>query len=310
MHYLVTGGAGFIGGQLAKKLIEYQHQVTIVDDLSTGCVTNVPLSAQFIQGDCALPETIARLNVQKFDAILHFAGQSSGEISFDDPVRDLNANTTSTLLLLQYAVRTGCKRFVYASTMSVYGQREGVEQFAENDPSNPLSFYAVGKLASEQYLKIYQKQYGIKPTSLRLFNVYGPGQNLENLRQGMVSIYLKQFVDDSYQHVEVKGALNRFRDLIYIDDVVGVTLKLLEDPRSFGEVFNVGTGVKTTVEEIISTLRFILESKKETKMRQGTPGDQFGIYADVSKLRQLYSDYAVTSLEAGVRKWLTLLKLR
>ena len=138
---------------------------------------------------------------------MHIAGQSSGEVSFENSIYDIESNVISTLCLLDYAVKTGCKRFIYASTMSVYGEQGNKEQFSEVDVARPKSFYAVGKLASEHYLRIYQEQHGIKYTALRYFNVYGEGQNLANLKQGMISIYLKQFIDDTFKEVQVKGPL-------------------------------------------------------------------------------------------------------
>lgn len=287
MNILLTGGAGFIGSVIASKLIAQGDSVTIIDNLSTGFLANVPSKATFIEGDASCLATIKKLN-NKFDAILHIAGQSSGEISFENPVNDLNSNTISTLSLLNYAVATGCKRFIYASTMSVYGEIKGIEQFSENDDVNPKSFYAVGKLASEHYLKIYNHEYGIDYTSLRYFNVYGAGQNLENLKQGMVSIYLKQFIDDKYKTVKVKGSLDRFRDFSYVDDVADVTIESINHSGFYNDTFNIGSGIKTTVRELVESIRQILNSSKEIVVSEGTLGDQFGIYANNQKLTKIY----------------------
>ena len=288
MKYLVTGGAGFIGSRLALLLLELDHNVVIVDDLSTGYKSNIPTAAEFVQGDCSSDETIERLNTEKFDAIFHLAGQSSGEISFEDPIRDLSCNTTSTLRLLDYARKTSCIRFVYASSMSVYGQSEVKVDCAENDPAAPTSFYAVGKLASEHYCRVYSREYGINTTSLRLFNVYGPGQNMENLKQGMVSIYLKQFLDPSIPEVVVKGSLSRFRDLVYIDDVVDAIWSLSNNPETTNRIVNVGTGLKTTVSEMISMIQKTVNSKKQVRVESGTSGDQFGVIANTEVFRTLY----------------------
>ena len=113
MNYLVTGGAGFIGSALVRKLLSNKSTVTVIDNLSTGYLSNIPESATFIQGDVSDERVFHFINGEKFDAILHLAGQSSGEISFDDPVNDLNSNVTSTIRLLEYAVRSNCKRFLY-----------------------------------------------------------------------------------------------------------------------------------------------------------------------------------------------------
>jgi UDP-glucose 4-epimerase len=155
MKYLVTGGAGFVGSKLARELLRNGNEVVVMDNLSTGYISNIPQQAHFIEGDCSDPATIEKLEETQFDAIFHIAGQSSGEISFEDPVYDINCNTVSTLLLLQYARRTDCKRIIYASTMSVYGDSP-TEMVSEESPTHPKSFYSVGKLASELYFKDIQ----------------------------------------------------------------------------------------------------------------------------------------------------------
>jgi len=307
MKYLVTGGAGFIGSAIAKKLIEENNEVWIIDNLNTGYVLNIPSDAIFIEGDFSKDEVISRLNETKFDAIFHIGGQSSGEISFEDPEYDLNTNTLSTLKLLQYCVKTNCKKFIYASTMSVYGEQARKEQFSETDETNPKSFYAVGKLASEKYMEIFLKQFGIDYVSLRYFNVYGPGQNLENLKQGMVSIYLKQFLDDSFDKVIVKGNTNRFRDLIYIDDVVNITIDSMKNQNYNNQILNVGTGIKTTVEEILTLIKKYTNSSKEIEIHQGTLGDQFGIFADNRKLKSLYKK-PLLNFEIGLKNMIDWIK--
>ncbi|MFA6136942.1 MAG: NAD-dependent epimerase/dehydratase family protein [Sulfurimonas sp.] len=305
--YLVTGGAGFIGSAIAKKLINQGNEVYIIDNLQTGYSSNIPKHAIFIEGDFSKDETISKLNNTKFDAIFHIGGQSSGEISYDDPEYDLNTNTLSTLKLLQYSVKTGCKKFIYASTMSVYGEKENQEQSSELDETNPKSFYAVGKLASEKYMDIFSKQFGIDCIALRYFNVYGPGQNLENLKQGMVSIYLKQFLDDSFEKVIVKGDLNRFRDLVYIDDVVDITIASSNNSKFNNEIINIGTAKKTTVGEILTLIKKYTNIDKEIEITQGTPGDQFGIYANNEKLLSLYNK-ELTSFNDGLIKMITWIK--
>jgi len=299
--YLVTGGAGFIGSAIAKKLLQDDNEVYIIDNLNTGYLENVPNEAKFIDGDFSKDETISKLNNIKFDVIFHIGGQSSGEISYEDPEYDLNTNTLSTLKLLQYCVKTGCKKFIYASTMSVYGEQKDKEQFSEEDEVNPKSFYAVGKLASEKYMDIFSKQFGIDFVALRYFNVYGVGQNLENMKQGMVSIYLKQFLDDKFKEVEVKGDLNRFRDLIYIDDVVDITIEASKNEQFKNSIINIGTGKKTRVKDILELIQKYTQSHKKVMITDGTPGDQFGIYANNELLKSLYQKELIR-FEDGVQK--------
>lgn len=289
MKYLVTGGAGFIGSSIVKLLLHKNNEVIVIDNLKTGYKSNIPQNVEFIEGDFSKDEIISKLNDRKFDGIFHIGGQSSGEISFEDPEYDLSTNTLSTIKLLQYCIKTGCKKFIYASTMSVYGEQSGKEQFHEEDETNPKSFYAVGKLASEKYMEIFSKQFGIDYVSLRYFNVYGPGQNLENLKQGMVSIYLKQFLDDNFSEVIVKGNTQRFRDLIYIDDVVNITIEAMENKNFSNRILNIGTGKKTTVDDILKLIQVYTKSNKKVKIIKGTLGDQFGIYANNDRLLTLYN---------------------
>lgn len=304
--YLVTGGAGFIGSAIVKQLLKNGHSLHVIDNLKTGYIENIPQEVNFINGDFSKDEVIAQLNNTKFDGIYHIGGQSSGEISFEDPEYDLNTNTLSTLKLLQYCVKTDCKNFIYASTMSIYGEQEGKEQFSELDEVNPKSFYAVGKLASEKYMRIFSKQFDINFVALRYFNVYGPGQNLDNLKQGMVSIYLKQFLDDKFDKVVVKGDTNRFRDLIYIDDVVNITIESMMNSQYNNQIINVGTGYKTNVFEILRLIKMYLKSDKEIIVLDGTPGDQFGIYANNAKLLSLYNQQLVPFEEGlkGMIDWI------
>jgi len=141
-------------------------------------------------------------------------------------------------------------------------------------------------------------QSGLRTTALRLFNVYGPGQNMANLRQGMVSIYLAQLL--SKDVITVKGSLDRFRDFVFIDDVVEAFSHCMDDERSFGQVYNVATGVKTTVKELLEALMRAATMKKEVIISGGTAGDQGGIYADVGKINTDLGFSAKTDLAKGL----------
>lgn len=299
--YLVTGAAGFIGGAVSKKLISQGHKVVTIDNLSTGFREEIPSGVFLIEGNCQDITIINKLNDYTFDAILHIAGQSSGEISFDDPIYDLQTNTQSTLLLLKYALRTGCRKFLYASTMSVYGDQPD-KPVSEDACKSPKSFYGVGKIASEHYMRIYN-QYGIDSVALRLFNVYGPGQNMENLRQGMVSIFLAQAIKS--QHIHVKGSKDRFRDFIYIDDVVNAFLSFIEESNTNNDFrfYNICTGIRTTIEELIELMKDQLPFEFSVEYSGSTSGDQFGITGDPSKIKNEISWVAKYSLKEGMKNF-------
>ena len=298
-RYLVTGVAGFIGAAVAKALMAAGHEVVGLDNLSTGTRENVPAGVLFFTGDCQ-DERMYRevLPQNSYDAIFHIAGQSSGEISFDDPVYDLRTNAESTLHLLKFALAKGCTRFVYASTMSVYGIQPG-EPVQEDARTAPESFYGVGKLASEHYLRLYEK-YGVRSTCLRLFNVYGPGQNMKNLRQGMVSIFLSMMVNDG--HIHVKGSPNRYRDFVYIDDVVTAFLSCLTREASCGKAVNVAGSGKVLVGDLVDKLCALAPAPVTVEYSGCTAGDIHGIHADGSMAAKYLGYEPEVSLDEGLAR--------
>ena len=298
--YLVTGAAGFIGSAIAKNLIEENNNVVTIDNFSTGFKRNVPEKVEIIEGNDFDETVLNKLNGRKFDAIIHIAGQSSGEISFEKPVYDFQTNAQSTLMLLNYARKTGCKNFIFASSMSVYGDHKE-RQVDENSFAVPKSFYAVGKLASENYMRIFSQEYGLKCTALRFFNVYGIGQNMENLKQGMASIYLAQAIKS--KHIIIKGTGERFRDFVYISDVVEAVRKSLE--REAGndfEIYNVSTNKPTLVKDIIKLIVDNVNFDLTYEYVDGTPGDQFVIYGNNVKIKKDLGWFPTCTFEDGMKK--------
>lgn len=291
---LVTGIAGFIGSKIAEKLISENYKVVGVDDLSEGVLENVPIGCDFIKLDLIRSENF-KLLPKKCDYILHLAGQSSGEISFENPVMDLKKNTITTLNLLDYYLKSGCKKLLYASSMSVYGNQID-KPVEESTLPNPISCYGLGKYTSEKYLEIFKNK--INFVSLRMFNVYGIGQNLLNLKQGMVSIYLAQAVFNN--DIVIKGSLNRFRDFIYIDDVVNTWITLMKNNSINNTTINLGTGKKTYVHELISLIQNLQPHKKLVEM-EGTKGDQSGIYACTKRLSKIVNVEDFVNLEIGIK---------
>lgn len=301
---LITGCGGFIAGAIAKNIInsgEYEAVISI-DDFSTGYKESLHNKIKSYQGDCSNKDLIEKVfKAHNIKTVLHFAAQSSGEISFDDPEKDLKTNTLSTLHLLDYSVKFKVKKFMFASTMSVYGDKN--ECVSEESKCSPKSFYGVGKLASERYIQIYKDLYNLNAISLRLFNIYGPGQNLSNLRQGMVSIYLAQLLKSD--KCEVHGSLERFRDLVYIDDVVNIVIKLLEHEVFPTDILNIGTGKKTFVKEIIDGICKAVDkeySKITLIQPKKTLGDINGIYANNNKVLKLLPEISFTNFNDGISK--------
>lgn len=303
-RHLVTGGAGFIGSYIARALLERGHEVVVLDNLDTGHPDNVPQGITFVNTDISRPEGLQSIPDLAFDSVLHLAAQSSGEISHAEPGRDLNTNALGTLLLLEWCQSHDVSRFLYASSMAVYGLTEHVP-VREDQTLDPYSFYGIAKQAAEQYVRHYAK-HGMKTTVFRMFNVYGPGQNLTNLRQGMVSIYLAYLA--AGEPVLVKGSLERFRDFTYIDDVVEAWVKALDSPATHGKTYNLASGRKTLVRELIAELVQAWGHDPQTYPilgAEGTPGDQFGIYADITSLSRAIEWQPRVPLPDGLRRMAT-----
>lgn len=288
-NYIITGAAGFIGSNLAKRLIKDGHNVYIIDNLSTGIEENIPKEAIFYKADASNGEALSALEFPKrIDCIYHLAAQSSGEASFDDPIRDINSNYRATYYLLNLAKKLDCMRFIFSSSMSVYGSSlDGEQIFAENHSCVPTSYYGANKLASEYLIKIFSKYNNLNSTIFRLFSVYGQGQNMRNMKQGIVSIYMSYLMRN--MPIQVKGSLDRFRDVIHINDVVEALVLSEECGETYNEIFNLGTGTKTTVK---SLLEAILDAYNKADFKEwvfiegNTPGDVKGCVASVEKLEK------------------------
>lgn len=295
--YIVTGGAGFIGSHLARRLLSDGHEVLILDNLSTGKRENIPEGAGFIEVDLGQENACRCLEGKNADAILHLAGQSSGEASFDDPYYDLFSHAVSTLNLLRWASSANVRRFMYASSMSVYGDPLYLP-LDEKHPCNPKTYYGAAKVAAEAYIKLFAFM-GIDATIFRLFSVYGPGQNLANMKQGMVSIYFSYLW--SGEPILIKGSLERFRDFTYVDDLVDAWMKALNNPNCYGKTYNLASGVPTRVDELVTALIKSFGLENYPVIAEGhTPGDQFGVYADISSLMEDSGWKPKTDLLAGL----------
>jgi UDP-glucose 4-epimerase len=284
---LITGGAGFIGSHLAKRLIADGYTVYIFDDLSTGYLTNIPAGAVFFNVDISHPQSIAQAKLPEVvDVVYHLAAQSSGEVSFDDPQRDILVNYLGTQNILDYAARKKAKAFIFTSSMSVYGSKDKTQAVVnEMALPSPKSYYGCNKLAAENAIRVFGETTGLPTYIFRLFNVYGPGQNMANIRQGMVSIYLSYI--NAKQKILVKGSMERFRDFIYIDDVIAALCLPLSNNIKMDEIYNVGTGVGTSVRSLLENiLRFYGYSNCEEWIltEPQTLGDVNGVIADNKKL--------------------------
>lgn len=294
---LVTGAAGFIGSRVSKGLVQEGFKVIAVDDLSMGRIENVPTEVELVQGDISDPRIIDKLPL-KLDYVLHLAGQSSGEESSQDPENDAQRNFISTISAARIASASGAKKIIHASSMSIYGSGTIKNRpFEESIVGSPLSNYGISKLAAEQFLALNTS---LRSVSLRMFNVYGPGQDLSRMSQGMVSIYLAQALGD--KRIVVKGSLNRVRDFVFIEDAVECWLKILEADTAHHENLNLGSGRPTKVSELLHTINSLI-GQVPVEVANGTPGDQYYAVANNTKLIQRIGSLSFTSLPDGLSSY-------
>lgn len=281
MRVIVTGGAGFIGSHLAGRLIALGHDVLVLDNLSTGARANVPAGAEFFEIDLGAPDCLASLPSSSFDAVCHLAAQSSGPASGDMPYRDLQSNAASTLQLSRWCIDHGVRRFLYASSMAVYGQSLALP-VTEDHPCVPVSYYGVSKLASEHMLRV-ASQRGLESTSFRMFSVFGRGQNLANLTQGVVSIFMAYMLRG--EEVPVTGSLDRMRDFVHVGDVVEAWVSALGMRATPHAAYNIAGGRGTSLRDLIEGIRAALDLPPGYPVRElaGPSSDQQRLYADISR---------------------------
>lgn len=279
---LITGGAGFIGTALAKKLRELKYKVVLIDFEYKFGLQHEEFEKYSV--DIRYFQNFNIIKNKNFDFIFHLAAQTSGAISQEEPELDVDTNVKGTLNVCNFAKMHGVKKIIFTSSMATYGDYQG--KIKEDFLQKPLSNYGISKMCAEYYIKSFE-QFGIKNTIFRLFNVYGEGQDMFNLRQGMASIFIAQSIKSDT--IEVTGSLERYRDFVYIDDVVNaLVFGILE--YTDGKVYNVGSGIKTTVRELIELILSINDRpKKDFKIIDigSHEGDQFGSIADNSNILAL-----------------------
>jgi UDP-glucose 4-epimerase len=294
---LVTGGAGFIGSHLADAFLEAGSRVTILDDLSTGVLERVPAGARFVEGDLRTFDFERLLNAEKVDTILHHAAQIDLRKSVEDPVFDAEVNVIGTIRLARAALAAGVTQIVFASSGgAIYGDPEG---FAadEKHPMNPVSPYGVAKLAGEKYL--FGLAYGspLVVTALRYANVYGPRQDGRG-EAGVVGIWMARLLEGKPCVIFGDG-LNT-RDFVFVGDVVAANRAAAG--KRVGGVFNVGTGVETTVNALWDEVARACGSTARATHEPGKPGEQRRSVLDVAKGRAALGLGAPVSLAEGLRR--------
>jgi len=297
---IVTGGLGYVGSLLCKKLIKKGYEVIILDNFLTNTEKKID-GAKLIKCDITKSKSLAKINIKNVKAVLHLAAQSSGPKSFEEPDLDVQVNVLGTVNLINFCKKNKINKFIFASSFTVYGDNKNTEILNEENNCKPKSFYAVSKYASEKYLQILCEKFSIKWNILRMFNVYGPGQDMNRIDQGIVSIYLNYI--KNHKILPVKGSLKRFRDLIYIDDVLEAWVLCLEDKKNYNQIFNLGSGEKTYVKDMIHEIIKLYKKKNKIKVKVvgSTPGDIKGCYANITKIKKRLSFKPKIKFKNGIR---------
>jgi UDP-glucose 4-epimerase len=300
-HYLVTGGAGFIGSHLARRLVADGAAVRVVDNLSTGNLArleDVNSSIEFIEGDLA-DEGFGDQILQGIDYVFHQAAVPSVQRSVLDPLTTNRANVTATLNLLESCRRVKVRRFVYAASSSAYGDTEVLPK-RETMAPNPLSPYALQKWVGEHYCKLYYDLYGLETVSLRYFNVFGPSQDPDSQYSAVIPKFIRAMLAN--EPVTVYGDGEQSRDFTYVDNVVEANLLAMRANGAVGKVFNIGCGEQITLNRLIRVLEKILSTRAIVNYTDPKVGDVRHSVADVGLARRVLGYQHNISFEMGLRK--------
>ena len=305
-NYLVTGGAGFIGSHLCEELLRRGHRVRVVDSLVTGKRRNLDSiggdrsAVEFIQGDLAEP-AVAERAVAGMDYVLHQAAIPSVPRSVKDPITSNRANITSVLNVLVAARDAGVKRLVYAGSSSAYGNTPTLPKH-ERMPTDPLSPYALQKLVGEQYCRLFTRLYGFETVAIRYFNVFGPRQDPGSPYSGVISLFATALLDG--RQPVIYGDGEQTRDFTYVANVVDGVLRACEAPNVAGEVMNVATGGRISLNDLLKTMNRILGTSLEAVYQSPRAGDVRDSQADITKAKALLGYAPNVDLEDGLRRTL------
>jgi UDP-glucose 4-epimerase len=293
---LVTGGAGFIGSHLVDAVLAQGHRVVVLDDLSTGDLRRVPKEARFVQGDIRAPGLDALLREEKVDTVFHFAAQVDVRKSVEDPIFDAEVNVLGTIRIGSAATAAGVRQVVFSSSGgAIYGDPVG-ERADEGHPLNPCSAYGVAKLAGEKYLSALAMDGGWALSVLRYANVYGPRQDGRG-EAGVIGIWMNRLL--SGQDAVVNGDGGQTRDFVHVADVVAANVAAFQ--RRLPGVFNVGTGVETSVRELYDLVAAACDVDAPPRFAPAKPGEQRRSVLDVSLAREALGLSQLVPLDAGMR---------
>jgi UDP-N-acetylglucosamine/UDP-N-acetyl-alpha-D-glucosaminouronate 4-epimerase len=296
---LVTGGAGFIGSNLALALLARGDEVRLLDNFSTGHRSNLePLGAELVEGDLRSYERVATA-VNGVEVVFHQGALPSVPMSIQDPLTSTAVNVEGTLNVLLAARDAGVRRVVFASSSSVYGDAPGMPR-RESQPLAPLAPYAVSKLAAEQYCMVAHRVYGVETVALRYFNVFGERQDPLSGYAAVIPKFIRMMLDG--QPPTIFGDGETSRDFTHVENVVEANLAAAVEPAAAGRVMNIAVGNSHTLNELVGALRRLLDSDLEPKYGPPRPGDVSESLADVSLARELIGYEPSVDFEQGLQR--------
>jgi nucleoside-diphosphate-sugar epimerase len=281
---LVSGGAGFIGYHIVRRLLVDGKKVRVIDNLSTGIEERIGVlrrSIDFVYGDLADPAVSDEV-AKGMDCVIHQAAVPSVQRSIEDPVGTNRANVTATLNLLESSRKHKIHRFVYAASSSAYGDTEVLPKQEDMIPT-PRSPYALQKLVGESYCKLYHSLFGLQTISLRYFNVFGPFQDPQSEYAAVIPMFITRLLKG--EPLLIYGDGEQSRDFTYVENVVDANLLALQATNGAGNVFNIGCGARMTLNQLVCALEEILNTRAVVKYLNSRAGDVRHSLADIDYAR-------------------------
>ncbi len=299
---LVTGGAGFIGSHLVEALLEAGLRVRVLDDLSTGRRENLAHLAgryEWIEGTAADFETCRRA-AEGMAFVFHQAAIPSVPRSVSEPLQSHESGPTATLNMLEASRQAGVNRFVFAASSSAYGDAVELPKHEGMLPQ-PMSPYAAGKLAGEHYVRVYAQTMGLDGVSLRYFNIFGPRQDPSSPYSGVISLFIKAMGEG--RRPTIYGDGEQTRDFTYVTNAIAANLSAIQHPGPLhGEVYNVGTGERTRLLDLVSALNRIQGTDLKPEFRPGRPGDVRDSLASLERIGRALGYRPLIGFEEGLRR--------
>jgi nucleoside-diphosphate-sugar epimerase len=301
MRYLVTGGAGFIGSNIVDELVRRGHSVTVLDDLSSGKESNLAGVRDKIELRIGSVTDMAAVQQACHGAeyVIHLAARTSVPRSVADPLDTNHANIDGGLNVLVAARDAKVRRFVYAASSSAYGETPTLPKVETMQP-DPISPYGVTKYVGELYAQVFGRVYGLENASLRYFNVFGPRQDPTSQYSGVLSRFMLAAIEG--KPLVIFGDGEQSRDFTYVENIVDETLRACEANEASGKVFNAGTGVRITLNQVLRQLEKVSGKKIQAKYEPPRSGDILHSQADISLARRVLGYEVRVQFEEGLKR--------